>query len=82
MKAIVFYGNEDKASLCTVENKYNDNFLEPNKFYEIKELYKECCLKDSYDYITRSIGFTNIIDSYVVPITDEEFDNLLDFRSV
>ena len=81
MKAIVFYGSENKALLCTVENKYNDNFLEPNKFYEIKELYTECILEQC-DYITRSVGFTNVIDSYVVPITDIEFDNLLDFRNI
>lgn len=82
MKALVFYGNENKSILCTVKNKYNDNFLEPNKFYEIKEIYIDIEAGDKNNYISRSVGFTNIIDSHVVPVTDEEFKQMLDFRYI
>lgn len=91
MKSLIVYGSYGyRAMLAEVEKELDrsklEDYREPNKVYKITSEYLDCyyvdldvrgVLKD-VNYSSDNIGFVgNLTESYIVPVTDEQFSNLL-----
>lgn len=91
MKALIMYGSYGcSVKLAEIEKETDikklEEYREPEKLYKITKEYLSCkyidinikgVLKDINPY-SDSIGFIgNLMESYIIPITDEQFSDLL-----